>query len=348
MARDHAWLPESQDARAKAWRADDVGPESSWRLPLPDHCSEALIALAHDLTRAATPLVETRLADEVRRAWSEDFGAVHKALEQGHGFAIVEGPASDQLRLEVRLALYWIVGQVLGEAVAQNVEGVTLYDVRDTGRSVSQGARFSVTNAESTFHTDASFEDGVVDYVGLLCLNPAKSGGLSQLVSGYTVAAELATTDPGAFEILTQPFHVDRRGGVRPGEAPTAQRPVLARENNGLLYRYLRTWIEVGHEKAGEPLTDDQAGALDALDRTMNRPDLRAEFMLRPGDMFFSNNRWTLHNRTAFEDHPEPEHRRHYVRLWLKARTEHVREGQVDPVGRTRAPGQLVGEDVWR
>jgi alpha-ketoglutarate-dependent taurine dioxygenase len=214
------------------------------------------------------------------------------------------------------------VGQLLGEPVAQNIQGVTLYDVRDTGQSVSQGARFSVTNAESTFHTDASFEDSVVDYVGLLCLNTAKSGGLSQLVSGYTVAEELATMDPGALEILTQPFHVDRRGGVRPGESPTARRPVLALENDGLLFRYLRTWIEVGHEKAGERLTNDQVSALDALDRTMNRADLRSEFMLRPGDMFFSNNRWTLHNRTAFEDHREPEQRRHYVRLWLKARTD--------------------------
>jgi hypothetical protein len=34
--------------------------------------------------------------------------------------------------------------------------------------------------------------------------------------------------------------------------------------------------------------------------------------------MLFVNNRWILHNRTAFEDHPEPERRRHYVRLWLQ------------------------------
>ena len=327
MANDYAGLTESTDASARAWRADDVGLESSWRCPLSESCSEALIALAHDLARSATPLVGTRLADEVCRVWSEEFRAVRKTLEDGRGFAILEGPASDPLRLEVKLALYWIVGQLLGEPVAQNVQGVTLYDVRDTGQSVRQGARFSVTNAESTFHTDASFADRVVDYVGLLCLNTAKSGGLSQLVSGYTVAEELATIDPGAFAILTQPYHVDRRGGVRPGESPTAQRPVLAHETHGLLYRYLRTWIEVGHEKAGEPLTNEQAGALDALDRTMNRADLRAEFMLRPGDMFFSNNRWTLHNRTAFEDHPEPEQRRHYVRLWLEARTEPVSRG---------------------
>ena len=31
------------------------------------------------------------------------------------------------------------------------------------------------------------------------------------------------------------------------------------------------------------------------------------------------NNRWILHNRTAFEDHPEPERRRHLVRLWLRS-----------------------------
>ena len=37
----------------------------------------------------------------------------------------------------------------------------------------------------------------------------------------------------------------------------------------------------------------------------------------KAGDMYFLNNRWLLHNRTAFVDHPEPERRRHLVRLWL-------------------------------
>ncbi len=59
----------------------------------------------------------------------------------------------------------------------------------------------------------------------------------------------------------------------------------------------------------------------------MNRADLHAQFMLRPGDMFFNNNRWTLHNRTAFEDHPFFFFCFHYVRLWLKARTEQVSVG---------------------
>lgn len=37
----------------------------------------------------------------------------------------------------------------------------------------------------------------------------------------------------------------------------------------------------------------------------------------RPGDIQLLNNHWILHSRTAFEDYPEPERRRHLYRLWL-------------------------------
>ncbi|MGO9469014.1 MAG: TauD/TfdA family dioxygenase [Isosphaeraceae bacterium] len=318
------WLRHAETMKARAWLAADAGRESSWRCPLHPRNAGAIFDLARTIASGPVPLVETRLADSDRLAWSGGLAAVADALENGRGFAIVHLPSEEHLSLEIQLALYWAVGQVLGEPVTQNVAGSRLYDVRDTGQSLNQGARFSVTNYESTFHTDASFEDDVVDYVGLLCVRTAKSGGLSQLVSGYSAAADLAQADPAAIEVLAQPFHVDRRGGVRPGEAPTAQRPVLARRGDEIVYRYLRTWIEAGHDKAGVPLTDDQVRALDTLDATLSRGDLRVEFMLRPGDMLWINNRWLLHNRTAFEDHAEPAQRRHYVRLWLRRRAEDV------------------------
>ena len=213
--------------------------------------------------------------------------------------------------------MYWLVGQLLGRPVEQNVQGTVLYDVRDTGQDVRYGARFSVTNAESTFHTDNSFGAGVADYVGLLCLNAARSGGDSQVVSGYAVRDDLVARDPRAAEVLARPFHVDRRGGLRPGDEPTVRYPVFGSHGGGLVIRYLRYWIEVGHEKAGQPLTAEQVAALDALDRAAAEPRMRVEFAMRPGDMLFVNNRWILHNRTAFEDHPEPERKRHLVRLWL-------------------------------
>src|SRR5262249_35166333 len=127
------------------------------------------------------------------------------------------------------------------------------------------------------------------------------------------------TTCPDLLAVLGQPFHFDRRGGVRAGEGPTASFPVFRAADDGeMLIRYLRFWIEAGQQKIGMPLTNAQREALDALDGVLCRPELRTEFDLEPGQMFFLNNRWIFHNRTAFTDHTEPEQRRHLVRLWLR------------------------------
>ncbi len=241
-------------------------------------------------------------------------------LEHGRGFVILDRLPIGRISDRRAIALNWMIGQLLGEPVAQNVQGTLLYDVRDSGQSIAQGARFSVTNYESSFHTDNSFGETVVDYVGLLCLKTARSGGKSQLVSGLTAFEVLRREYPDALATLGQPFHVDRRGGVRDGKESTVLRPAIECTGPELLFRYLRYWIEAGHEKAGVPLTEAQCNALNRLDEVLGRPALRAEFSLEPGEIYFINNRWILHNRTAFEDHPEPHRRRHLVRLWLEAR----------------------------
>jgi alpha-ketoglutarate-dependent taurine dioxygenase len=303
-------------ADPRAWRADTVDEPRSWYLPLPAACRAALEEAGRAPPGEVTAVT---LAEEARAACAAALAPALAALEGGGGFVIVRGPygplADDRRRL-----LYWLVGQALGRPVEQNVEGQLLYDVRDTGQDVRSGARFSATNYESSFHTDASFAPGVVDYVGLLCLRTARSGGVSQLVSGHEVYQRLRAHHPGAVDVLCQPFHVDRRGGQRPGEGPTVRVPVVSGDESGLTWRYLRYWIEAGHQKAQEPLSRAQQEALDVLDIVLRDPALRVEFNLEPGDLYFINNRWLLHNRTAFEDHAELERRRHLVRLWLSRR----------------------------
>jgi alpha-ketoglutarate-dependent taurine dioxygenase len=267
------------------------------------------------------------LEESARREWAALVRPALHELEHGRGFVILERLPVEQLSPRDATAIYWLLGQLLGEPFAQNVEGTLLYDVRNTGQDIASGARFSVTNYESSYHTDNSFGDCVLDYVGLLCLHGAKSGGLSQNVSGHAVVEVLSREHADVLEVLQQPFHVDRRGGTRSGESATAYRPVIAWENGGMVFRYLRQWIEVGHEKAAEPLTPAQRRALDVLDAIVARPELRVEFSLTPGQIYFTNNRWVLHNRTAFTDHPQPERRRHLVRLWLRARSEHAEAG---------------------
>jgi alpha-ketoglutarate-dependent taurine dioxygenase len=303
---------------ARAWRADTIDPPAGWSYRLPERCLAALDRTVQELRCTLREPTALRLAETPCADCADDLRPALAALETGRGFVILEGVPVERYAPAELQALYWLVGQLLGQPMAQNVQGTLLYDVRDTGQEVRYGARFSVTNAESTFHTDNSFGAEVLDYVGLLCLTPARAGGLSQVVSGYAVHNELLRRDPDALAPLYEPFHVDRRGGVRPGEPPTARVPVFAWDGRELVCRYLRYWIEAGHAKAGEPLPPARVRALDTLDAVLNEPALRVEFLLKPGDMFFINNRWIFHNRTAFEDHAEPQRKRHYVRLWLQ------------------------------
>jgi hypothetical protein len=310
-------MPTQTATDPRAWRADSVDAPESWYYPLSDRGLAALDRVLHDPQNGDKPVADLKPTAELRSACADEIGRVKSALEEGRGFAVISVPPDRYLAKE-QSASYWLVGQMLGTPFEQNVQGTVLYDVRDTGQTVQYGARFSVTNAESTFHTDNSFGDTVLDYVGLLCLNPARSGGESQIVSGFAVRDELKAKQPAAVDMLRRPFHVDRRGGLRPGDEPTARFPIFGGDDRDLLIRYLRYWIEVGHEKAGQPLTAEQVSAMDALDRMAAERPLRVQFMMKPGEMLFVNNRWILHNRTGFEDFTEPDKKRHYVRLWLR------------------------------
>jgi hypothetical protein len=56
------------------------------------------------------------------------------------------------------------------------------------------------------------------------------------------------------------------------------------------------------------------------------------QMTIRPGDMQWDTNNTLLHDRTAFEDWPQPERKRHLLRLWL-----------YDPAGRPIPKAQREG-----
>ena len=284
---------------ARAWRGKAL--DAGWRHVLAPEVLAALVA-GEDCAEALQPVALT--------------------LEEGPGFAVIAGLDSDRLGREAAQAAYWAMGRSLGEPLEQNIEGDLLYDVRDTGREVSAGARFSVTNAESTFHIDSAFSPRIPDYVGLLCLQVARSGGRSQLVSACALHDALLTECPEVLDALYGAFYFDRRGQHRADEEPVHRAPVFAWDGRELTMRYLRYYIEVGHERAQVALSAAQTRALAAVEEQLQRPDLRVEFDLEPGHMLFTNNHWILHNRTAFEDFADPTLRRHCVRLWLGRRGE--------------------------
>lgn len=300
----------------RAWRAGTIDDTASWT----DQLSDLLLAdldrwihaaSANGSTVAYGPLPQTAVA-----ALRTDIEPLRSTLFEGRGFVIIDR-VPEHYSEEQAKAFYWGVGQLLGEPIAQNTEGVLLYSVRDTGQDVAQGARFSVTNAESSFHTDGAFWDNIPDVIGLLCLATAKSGGESQLISGYALHNELVDNHPDLLRVLYHDYCFDRRGGILEGESPVARHPIFRWHDADLTMRYLNYYIHEAHKKVDEPLTTDQVNALEAIEALLKRPDLQIRFSLQPGQMLFTNNHWILHNRTAFIDHEELAKRRHYVRLWL-------------------------------
>ena len=302
----------------RAWRESTVDDVAAWYYPLSEDCLSSLEAIIRDARCQPGPITEISHPASSSNGCGECLQPALDALNVGRGFVIIERVPIEQYTVEAALSMYWLIGQFLGKPMEQNIEGTLLYDVRDTGQNVAQGARFSVTNAESSFHNDNSFGELLPDLVGLLCLHTAKTGGQSQLISGYALQNELLENHPDVLDTLYQLFCFDRRGQFIDGQSPTSQFPIFQWSGDELTLRYLYYYIQVGHERAGKKLTPDQSKALEVVEGLLSRTDFRVEFNLQPGQMLFTNNRWILHNRTAFEDHIDPERRRHYVRLWLR------------------------------
>ena len=81
---------------------------------------------------------------------------------------------------------------------------------------------------------------------------------------------------------------------------------------------YQRQYIESARRFPGvAPLTPRQIEALDLFDALANDPELNLMMELQPGDIQLVHNHTILHDRTAFEDYPEPERKRHLLRLWV-------------------------------
>ena len=277
----------SHPTSSQTWRHDTLTP-SMWYHRLSRAFSTRSMIRSTDRPNILT---DSRLLPENLALFRQSLQPIAGVLEQGPGFVVIESPRRD-LDDRQRTLLYWLLGLVLGRPVTQNIQGTLLYDVRDTGQDIRYGARFSITNAESSFHTDASFFDEVVDYVGLLCLKPSLSGGVSQVVNGNTVSAESSS----ATQRLC-PFWSSPSTSIAAAECAWAKRrrpafQFCAVRRTGCCSATCATGSRRATPRRSIPSRRIKSRLLDALDAVLGDPALRVEFTLRPGEMFFLNNRW--------------------------------------------------------
>jgi hypothetical protein len=137
-------------------------------------------------------------------------------------------------------------------------------------------------------------------------------------VSTVTIFNELRRRRPDLAQVLFQPIETDRRGEVLPGQKPCFCIPVFNWHAGLLSAIYHRPYIESARRFPDVPaLTARQVEALDAFDELANDPALHFFMQFQAGDVQLVHNHTLLHDRTGFEDWPEPERQRHLLRLWL-------------------------------
>lgn len=299
-----------------AWYGKDLRGDTSWLVQLSaDDRAEIAAAVkgvqAHGLTLAQVGRSTFSLP-----SLSEKLARHLKEIRTGRGFVVLRGlNAADYTDDEVGL-IFWGIGAYLGSPVTQNPRGDLLGHVYDHGRRYGDiDVRGYETNAHLPFHSDGC------DLVGLLCLRRAKSGGLSSIVSSITLHNEILQQHPEYLEPLYYGFHYIRREAALTDAPMTPHRvPVFGAKDGFISTRLIRNQINAACEKTGKPLAPLEREALDFLDSLAYDKDIHLDMDLQVGDMQLCNNYTILHSRTGFEDHPEPERRRHMIRLWLTFR----------------------------
>ena len=233
----------------------------------------------------------------------------------GRGFVLIRGLPVEGRPITDSAAAYWGVGSYFGHARSQNAMGHLLGHVRDLGLATTDpNVRTYQTTERQHFHTDSC------DIVALLCLKTAREGGLSSIVSSMAMFNAMARRRPDLLQRLFEPFATDRRGEVPVGEKPYFDMPVYNAHEGYLSAIYSGTYIRSAQRFSEVPrLSSTDIEALEMFDDLANDKNLRLDMELRPGDMQFLHNHTCLHDRTAFVDWPEPERKRHLLRLWLAA-----------------------------
>ncbi len=287
--------------------------EKEWRWDLSQGEIKELEAAAAPLVAREAPIGQLRQSDFPLPGLGPKLEALRHDLIRGRGFALLRGLPVDQYTEREAMTIFFGLGTHLGNARSQNAKGHVLGHVMNLGvDSKDPKVRIYQTSERQTFHTDSS------DVVGLLCLQPAKNGGLSLLVSADTVFNEMHRRRPDLLELLTQPIATDRRGEVPQGMLPYLLIPVFSYFEGRVTPFYQRQYIESAQRFEEAPrLSPRHYEALDLFDELCNDPALHLSMMLKKGDMQFVYNHAMLHDRTGFEDWPELDKRRHLLRLWL-------------------------------
>ena len=299
------------------WDPDELRNVDDWAYRLTDRDVAELMDAVAGVRRGRVALVDIERRHFPLKGLADVLEDVRRELLDGRGVVRLRNFPIDALDREGIAIGYLGLGAYLGTRVPQNRYGHLLGHVKNLGDDRADRNTRGYTTAQAmSFHVDST------DFVGLLCLHGAKSGGGSRLASSVTVYNRLLAERPDLIAPLMMDFYKTRYGEVNPGDAPYYKSPIFAFVDGYFSSVGLSDGFEKAQGLPGVPdFTPEQVAAIPVYRRIVQECALDMPF--DKGDIQFLNNYVTVHSRHGFEDWPEAERRRHLMRLWLN-----------DPVGR--------------
>ncbi|MDW3215548.1 MAG: TauD/TfdA family dioxygenase [Ilumatobacteraceae bacterium] len=308
-----------------AWRGDELGAGSEWIYRLGTDQVAELEQLGQRFVADDPDLRYVQAADYPLAACADGLAQWAADVDSGRGFVLVRGLRTELYSDALSAAIYYILGLHLGEPMHQNNLGDLVDHVYATSdKTMDDPTALSARVRDVLpFHSDSS------DLVALMCLRPARIGGASCLVSGAEIYNEILRRRPDLAPLLFEPLHWDWYRQDHNAPARTYTSPIVS-ITDGVFSIYAGAlYVKTAQDYPEVPrLRPEQLELLDLFDEIAMEPGMAVEMDFRPGDIQWLSNYAALHSRASFVDWPEPQRRRHLLRLWLR------REG-----GRPIAPG---------
>ncbi|MFC1747783.1 TauD/TfdA family dioxygenase [Pseudomonadota bacterium] len=298
------------------WDAKTLLADKTWRRRIPSAAILEFLALRPTLPNTTEAFVFDAARQPALMAYARE---IKESIIHGTGVVLSRGLSDLELSEVEQQIFYTAFGYALGNPMTQY--GL-LYPIMDRGVDYTKEAvPVSMTNAETAFHTDSSSIDVNPDILGLLCENPSSNGGESQVVNALAAYEQMQAHAPDAAKILKKSF---LRDVVTPGKDATRDNllrncfPIFSpvKRSEGVHFRYMRYWIEKGHNRAGLPLGKETLTAMDTLDAFLTSPSNVVSFQLEKGDIIWINNKTIAHNRTAYSD--TEDNIRKLQRMWIE------------------------------
>ncbi len=302
-------------AKPRAWFPKELEQDFSWIHHLsPQAIDEVEEALQHAKASGKAWLEMTANDFPLKRHAKQAIDHAFAVTQTAYGMCLLKGFPVARWSVEDARLVHWGIGLNVGVATTQNRASQVMNDVRDEGGSykVKNGRGYN-TNAGLDFHVDSC------DVVALMCLQTAKSGGTSKVTSSMAVVDEVKRLRPDLIPVMQQPFYYSYQGTNDATQPPFYKCPILGDDPEFFSLRANRKNVTAAQRDFPEVprLTPEQIELLDLLDAILPDDKFCYSMQLDRGDLQLLNNYVVIHSRTNFDDHEEPEKKRHLLRLWL-------------------------------